>query len=149
MAKFNFKMENILNVKGILEREAENTYRIASSELRLEEDKLSDCYSKLETVENKNRNARNGVFRVSDLHYYQERANYEKEKYKNQALKVNVANKNCNLASSKLHSAKLERKTYEKLKEKEFEEYKLEQKKVESSIIDEFVSYSYKRVGDA
>ena len=42
MAKFIYKMENILNIKYKLEEEAKNVYSAARAQLNLEEEKLQN-----------------------------------------------------------------------------------------------------------
>ena len=121
MAKFIYRMQNILNIKLRLETQAKTEYAENAARLAAEEEKMHHLASR--------------------------RQQYENEAKQSAMNRVNIASikqsKNLDRARDKLNLAMQERKIYEKLREKAFEEFKQELNAQEKKEIDELVSFNY------
>ncbi len=143
MAKFFYKMQNILNIKLKLETQAKNEYAVANAELAEEEEKLETFKRRKSEYENRltelysdkldflKINETAEAVKIMDYHINLQQINVEKAKKKVEA------------AREKLQEAVQERKTHEKLKENAFEVFKMEVAAAESKEIDELVSYRH------
>ena len=143
MAKFFYKMQNILDIKLKLETQAKNEFAIANRELAEEEDKLNKLMERRTGYEMKLKEAYQQTLNIP---YITETANaVEIMKYQINMQKINVmqAEKKVETARQKLQEAVQERKTHEKLKENAFEVFMQEVAAAESKEIDELVSYRH------
>lgn len=148
MAKFFYKMQNILDIKIKLETQAKNEFAIANAILAEEEDKLNALEARRQQYES--RLAQLYTDRL-DVNEIRETADaVELMKYHKRLQEVNVvrARKNAEDARDKLQEAVQDRKTHEKLKENAFEVFKQEVAASESKEIDELVSYRHGQAGD-
>ena len=127
MAKFVFKMQNILAVKEKLESQAKAEYGLEISKLREEEQKKILLEQKKLYYEQQ---------LTECLHDTLDMPRIKQYIIKQQEEKVAKARK-------KLDDAMKERKTYEKLKERAFEEFKLELNAAEQKEVDELVSFRH------
>ena len=143
MAKFTYKMQNILDIKYKLETQAKTSFSIAAATLDKEEEKLAELNLRKWNYENEARKL------VADKLDFQaikvNRAAIENMKgaIRSQTLAVHVAQRNLESARKHLQDVMTERKTHEKLREKSFEEFKVEINHEESKEIDELTSYTY------
>lgn len=143
MARFQYKMQNILNIKYKLETQAKTAFSMAAAKLSQEEDAMRLLVSRREAYEEEARRLVSERLEVLAIRRNQMAIEVMKEKIRNQAVAVHIAERNLDTARMKLNEVMKERKTHEKLKEKEFEEFKREIESEESKAIDELVSYSY------
>ncbi len=143
MAKFIFKMQNILEIKVKLETQAKNAYAAAASRLREEEEKRDILLDRRASYEDNARKLINGKMNIIDIKAEKEALRVMDELIKRQRSKVVLARKNLDLERIKLNQAMVEKKTYEKLRERALEEYREEELARESKEIDELVSYTY------
>lgn len=143
MAKFIYKMQNILDVKINLETQAKQEF--GQAVFRLNEEK-----EKLETIRNR---------RVEYIKHYQDiivnridvmeitltrtGITMTEEEIKKQLSVVRTAERNVEVARKKLEKVVQERKIQEKLKEKAFEAFQKELLMQEQKEIDELVSFRY------
>lgn len=145
MAKFIFKMENILSIKYKLEDQAKAEYGLEIAKLREEEEKLKRLEQRKEEYQMEL------TFRVQAQLNLQEIRNYENAvenmKYNMNLQKIVIRNQELRVeaAREKLDDAMKERKTYEKLKEKAFEAFKAEVEAQEQKEVDELVSFRFAR----
>ena len=116
MAKFVYRMQNILNIKQKLETQAQMAYSIANQRY-LDEQKVLQQY----------------LIR---------RVGYEKQL--KEAVQGNLDLQEVAHARA-LNEVMQERKVQEKLREKAFEEFKQELAAAETKEIDELVSYTYNK----
>lgn len=146
MAKFLYRMQNILNIKYKLETQAKTAFSVAAAALQREEEKLEALRQRKRSYELKARELANG--RLDFLEIRTNRAAIEnmKELIKNQLLAVHVAERNLENARKQLQEVMTERKTHEILKDKAFEEFKKEVEKEESKAVDELVSFTHNHV---
>lgn len=168
MAKFIFKMQNILDIKLRLEDQAKTAYGEARAKLNEEERVLQEfedrktyyeqltrslIYQESEVVTNhlittnKKEIENTGVvsrkLNLKEIKAYENAIETIKYHIKVQKIKVKQAEHELETAREKLNIAMMERKTYEKLKENAFEEFKKEIDAAERKEIDELVSFKF------
>lgn len=143
MAKFIYKMENILGIKYKMEEQAKTSYGIARRKLMTEEERLLGLLALQEKYQNKGKELRMMKLDIKKLREYTEAAEAVKKEIKLQELAVKKAEQQVELARQKLNAAMLERKTHEKLKENAKEVFFLEIASDERKEIDELVSFKY------
>lgn len=143
MAKFLYKMQNVLDVKLKLEDQAKSAYAEAMMKLNEEETKLQALFLRKEQYEEEGRRMREDSINVNDLRENTHAIENLKEQIVLQEEEVRVAEEGVEVANRLLTKAMQERKTQEKLKENAFEEFRRELNAAESKEIDELVSYRY------
>lgn len=144
MARFQYKMQNILNVKYKLETQAKTAFSVAAARLMQEEEKLQQLKQRKEAYEAEAKELVSTRLDVFKINQCRQAIEIMKDRIQNQAVAVHIAERNVEAARAKLNEVMTERKTHEKLKEKEFEEFKRELEHEENKVIDELVSYSYR-----
>lgn len=145
MAKFAYRMQNILDIKYKLETQAKTLYAAASETLRQEELKLKLLYDDINTYEDRIRELNNSVLDVQELKWCNEAIEIKKLQVEKQKNEVKKAQRNLELARIKLNEVMVDRKTHEKLKEKAFEEFKKELEDTEKKEVDELVSFKFNK----
>lgn len=145
MAKFAYKMQNILNIKYRLEDQAKQQFATAQNRLNEEEAHMSELqnrklYYLKEGVEIRQNSLT--VLKMKENEYALKRAD---EDIKAQQLQVKLAQRNLENARVKLAEAAVERKTHEKLRENAFEVFLKDLNASEMKEIDELTSYTYGR----
>ncbi len=143
VAKFVYKMENVLKVKEQIENTRKQEFALAQGKLTAEENKLQELKTRLRIYEQELREATSNKIDVNQLRRLGESINISREQIKAQLVQVEVAKKNLELAQQRLADAVKERKIQDILKEKAFEEFKLEISAQEMKEIDEVVSFNY------
>lgn len=143
MAKFIYKMQNILDVKYKVEEQIKVEFAQANEAYNLEVKKLEDFVSRKYGYEEKLRNLYNENLNISEIRNTINAIDKMKEIIQQQIIEVNKASKHVEEVRQKLNEAMLERKTQETLREKAFEEFLLELKAQEDKETDELVSFRY------
>ncbi len=143
MAKFIYKMENILSIKFKLEEQAKSAFGQAKILLDKEEEKLKLLNDRKEEYEGILRGEINDVLDVREIIRCQEAIEILKYDIKIQQVCVNSAKQQVELARIKLNEAMIDRKIHEKLKETAFEEFKKEINSEEQKEVNELVSFTY------
>lgn len=143
MAKFRYRMQNILDIKEKMENQAKTAYGMANAKLATEQQKLQDILIRRAGYESKVRELVSGSINVLEIRECRKAIDVLKSKQRSQMMNVHAAERDVELARKQLNEAMVERKTHEKLKEKAFEEFKQELLHEESKEIDELVSYTY------
>ena len=143
MAKFIYKMQNILDVKYKVEEQIKVEFAQANEAYNLEVKKLEDFVSRKYGYEEKLRNLYNENLNISEIRNTINAIDKMKEIIQQQIIEVNKASKHVEEVRQKLNEAMLERKTQETLREKAFEEILLELKPQEDKETDELVSFRY------
>lgn len=143
MAKFVYRMQNILDIKKKLETQAKFSYADANQRLMREEKKLQDLKRRQQGFEETHRKLLMSSIQLLEIKNCRKSIEGMKSAIRNQMISVHVAQKNLEMARIKLNEVTLERKTYEKLKENDYVEFKQEVEAQESKEIDELVSYMY------
>lgn len=143
MAKFVYRMQNILDIKIKLENQAKIAYGVANRKLAEEQEKLREILAKRAFYENEAKELVSGTIDVVKIRENKRAIDVIKSQQRTQMMNVHVAEKNVEAARKHLDEVMKERKTHEKLKERTFEQFKQELQYAENKEIDELVSYSY------
>ncbi len=143
MAKFIYRMQNILDIKYKLETQAKTAFSVAAAALNKEEEKLEALRMRERDYERKARELANGKLDFLEIRLNRTAIEIMKETIKNQILTVHVAERNLENARKQLQEVMTERKTHEILKDKAFDEFKKEVEKEESKVVDELVSFTH------
>ncbi len=143
MAKFFYKMQNILDIKLKLETQARNEYAIANAQLAEEEEKLDALERRRQQYENRLAELYTDKLDVKEINETAEAVELMKYHKRLQEVNVMMARKKSDEAREKLQEAIQDRKTHEKLKENAFEVFRQEVAASESKEIDELVSYRH------
>lgn len=146
MARFSYKMQNILDIKFKLENQAKTALANAMAKLEEEKQKLNVLYAKKQQYEENYRNVLEDILNIKELNLCLQGIELMKERIKTQMVAIHVAEKNVEAARQRLQDVMQERKTHEKLKEYAFDEYVKEMNAEESKAIDELVSYNFGKV---
>lgn len=145
MAKFLYKMQNVLDVKLKMEDQAKTVFGTAMAALLEEEAKLEALIRRKEEYEEEGRQLRSSVLNVMSLKENTNAIDNLKDQIVAQEQQVALAEEAVERARQKLQIAMQERKIQEKLKENAFEEFKQELNAAESKEVDELVSYRFGR----
>lgn len=145
MAKFVYRMQNILDIKYKLESQAKTVYAQAINKLRNEELKLQKIYDDINTYENEIRNNSKNSVNIDELRWFSNAIQIKKMEEIEQKKAIEKATKEVELARIKLNEVMIDRKTHEKLREQAFEDFKHEISDAENKEIDEIVSYNFNK----
>lgn len=143
MAKFVYKLQNVLEIKNKMERQAKSVYAEANRKLNMEQEKLEQMIIEKKWLEDHYRKLATGTLAPIELMEARRSIDFQRELIKNQIVEIRVAEKNLELARARLSEAVKERKTHEKLRENAFEEFLAELSAEEKKEIDEVVSYRF------
>ena len=143
MAKFVYRMQNILDIKKKLESQAEIAYGIANQKYLSEQKTLQEYMLRRTEYEKELKDLMTGTLDVKRVGQARSNVNTMKTMIRRQMIEVHKAELELNDARQKLNEIIMERKTHEKLREKAFEQFKEEIKESESKEIDELVSFTY------
>lgn len=144
MARFIFKMENILQVKEKLEDQAKAEYGLELMKLREEEEKKLQMESRKLGYEAKLTIALQSYLDLRNIRRLENAVEVLKFQIKLQEQVIKRQEEQVARAREKLNEAMKERKTYEKLKEKAFDVFRQELNAQEQKEIDELVSYRHR-----
>lgn len=141
MAKFNFRLEPILNLKKQLEDNQKNELGKAITKLESEkyilnsiDEKLSDSIKKVNQV----------LCSPVLVHHIKTHNNYIKylnDEFDRQKEVVKEESRNVDIQREKLLEIVKERKVFEKLRERLFTEFIKEQEVKEQKLVDEIICY--------
>ena len=143
MAKFIYRMQNILNLNEKLEEQARMEYasqQVALNEAEEEEDALKQ---RRESYEIEARRLRSESLNVRDMIANAQAIDIMGDLIVRQHQVVEQEEKKLEVKRSALEEAMKDRKTQEKLKEKAFDDFKLELAMDESKQIDQLTSYTF------
>ena len=143
MARFRYKLQNILSIKEKMETQAKQAFADAKRKLDLEEEALERLYRKREEIEKRAVEVLQGDLDLHEIEDSQMARIISDQRIEEQKHRVNRAMLELEDARSRLEEAVKERKTHEKLKEKQFDEFVREENRSESKSIDELTTYTY------
>lgn len=149
MAKFTYKMQNILDVKYKLENQAKTSFSLAAARLNQEEEKLEGLHQRRMAYESKAKELVADKLDFQEIKVNRIAIETTKGAIQNQVVAVHVAERNLETARLRLQGVMTERKTHEILKEKAFDEFKMELEKEESKAVDELVSFTHNHAKEA
>ena len=145
MAKFVYRMQNILNIKQKLETQAQMAYSIANQTDMDEQKVLQQYLIRRVGYEKQLKEAVQGNLDLQEVAHARANVNDMKTIVRRQMMNVHTAEKEMEDARAALNEVMQERKVQEKLREKAFEEFKQELAAAETKEIDELVSYTYNK----
>ena len=143
MAKFIFKMQNILEIKRKLEDQAKSVYADALAVLDREQNKLKLLETKKDEYERQLTQMISDVLELEKIKFNEDAIEIIKYRMQEQMVVIRDAQMKVERARQALNDAVVERKTYEKLREKAFEDFKIELNAQEQKEVDELVSYTF------
>lgn len=143
MARFRYKMQNILELKKKLEEQQEMALVTARLNLSDEEEKLEHLYNRKRNYEEALRESCKNKLNVNAIKLGA--SSYESMDYfiGLQKIEVKKAEGKVELEQNKMREAMKERKIQEKLREKIFNNYLKELAAEEAATVDELVAYKY------
>ena len=145
MAKFIYRMQNILDIKEKLESQEKIAYSIANGKLMEEQEKLQGLLRRREDYELQLQELETGRLNVKEIQACRRAINSMKSMIRDQMMAVHTAQRNLEMARRRLDAVMKERKTHENLKEKAFDVFKEELAAEEKKQTDELVSYTYQQ----
>lgn len=143
MARFKYRMQNILDIKLKLEIQAKNAYGIANQKYLEQQQILQGLMVKRMKYEKALKEQLEGRIDVREVTNARNNVNSMKTLVRRQMMEVHKAELEMEKARAELNEIVMDRKTHEKLKEKAFQEFQKELLAEESKEIDELVSYSF------
>ena len=143
MAKFTYRMQNILDIKYKLESQAKTSFSLAAAKLNQEEEKLEGLHQRRKNYEMQGKELVADKLNFQDIKINRIAIETTKGAIKNQVVAVHVAERNLEGARRRLQDVMTERKTHEILKEKAFDEFKKELEKEEGKAVDELISFTH------
>lgn len=143
MAKFVYRMENVLKLKEQIENQRQMEFIAAQNKVYEEEEKMKELVNRYRQYLNEQKEMATSKINVVKLRQLGEGIEVTKDLIKAAAVQVKVAKKNMEVSQNRLAEAVKERKIQEKLKEKAFESFKQELNKEEMKEIDEVISFNY------
>lgn len=147
MAKFVYRLQNVLDIKLRLETQAKTEFATAMNLVRTEEEKMRSMILQRNEYQDAIRQQSQGRVDVQQIRINAASVKAMEELMKQQAVKLRIAQRNLDKARDVLNEAVKDRKIYEKLKEKAFEEFKQELNDEEKKEIDQLVSFTYNDKG--
>ena len=145
MAKFRYRMQNILDVKEKLKTQAEAEYSAEMAKLNEEKSKLEELMLTRVEFEKQLKQLLVGKLDLRGIRLTKESIESVKIRIRDQMMAIQRQQRNVNIARQKLDLAQRDVKTHEILKEKAFEEFLKELNAEEMKQIDQLVSYTYGR----
>lgn len=143
MAKFQYSLQSILNIKYKMETQAKQEFSAAMGALDEEEKKLASLKERKVRLESESKGLLQGILDFRKIEDNRQAVSITDEKILIQRGNVSRAEKNVERARQKLKEVMIDRKTYETLREKAFEQFLLDENRAESKSIDELTSYTY------
>ena len=145
MAKFMYRMQNILNIKYKMEEQVKAEFADANYRYNLEVEKLNSYVSKKYNLEEELKELYNSKLDLKKIRLTIAAIDKMKELIELQIIEVNKAYEVVEQVRAKLAEAMIERETHETLKEKAFEEFVKDINYQEMKEIDEVVSFNYSK----
>ena len=143
MAKFKYRMQNILDIKTKLETQAQNEYGIANRKYLEEQAALQELMIRRVEYEKSLKELVEGMLDIKSINNARNDVNNIKTLVRWQMMEVHKAEIVLEKARNELNEKMKERKTHEKLKEHALDEFKADLQMAETKEIDELVSYTF------
>lgn len=143
MAKFKYRMQNILDIKQKLEEAAKMEFAEANAVVLQEEEKLAALHARSRKYEAEGKQLRKQRMHVPDIKNNIHALDVLRELIRDQEREVQKAKQVQEEKRLALQNAMQERKTQEKLYENAFENFILEENAREGREVDELTSYKY------
>lgn len=145
MAKFRYRMQNILDVKLKIETQEKNEFSIAAGRLAEEEEKLEELRRRQSDYIFRLQESSVGELDLQEINYLKKSINTMKSLIRTQMFEVNKAQRELEVVRARLNEVMMERKTHENLKERDFEIFKAEMAAEEAKEIDQLISFTHNK----
>ncbi len=143
MARFKYRMQNILDIKIKLETQARNEYGMANQKYQSEQEKLQKLVLKRVSYEAKLKELMNDIIDVKAVNNARNDVNTMKSLIRTQMFEVKKAEDEVEIKRTALSEIMADRKTHERLRDKEFDKFIQEEKTAEAKEIDQLVSFTF------
>lgn len=143
MARFVYKLQNVLDVKEKVEAQAKQDFATAAGLLEEQKQILAGLYERKELLLAEGQELIKGKLDFHDIEDNRLAKEFVERKIEEQMVNVNKAEANVERARRKMADAVADKKTYDRLKERAFEDFMLEENRAESKAVDELTSYTY------
>lgn len=143
MAKFQYKLQSVLDIKQKLESQEKIAFGLASAKLLEEQEILQKLMIQKAGYDKQAKKLLEGTIDMLAVNACRKAVETMKTRIRGQMMNVHKAEKQLELVRHRLNEVMIERKTYEKLRERKFEEFKAELAYEEKKEVDELVSYTY------
>lgn len=148
MAKFIYRMQNILDIKYKLEEQAKQEYMTVQAQLNEEKERLQDLEDRKAAYFTQYRILLQERLDILEIETCKNAIILMDEYIHNQQLVVARVEKELEQAIRKMNEAMQERKIHEKLREKQWETFLQELSQEEMKEIDQLISYQYNHSSD-
>ena len=143
MAKFNFKLQNILNMKLQMEEMHKNDLSKATKKYMEQKEVINTIEASIRESLREMKEAESDEIRIHDIISYRLYIENLKEKKVQEIKKLKKCENEMEICRNKLVQAVKERKMFESLREKEFDNFKIEIQKADDKVMDEIVSFKF------
>ncbi len=143
MAKFQYRMQSILNIKLKMEEQAKMQFAQAQARLNEEEAKLQNLIDRKECYQAELKDVLQTKLDLLKIEELQNAVMRMEEFIAMQKREVDKAAAALEKERKKLTEVMMERKSHEKLKENAFEQFLQELNSAEGKEVDELTSYTY------
>lgn len=143
MAKFVYRMQNILELKEKMETQEKMAFSIAMAKLNEEQNKLQELLLRRAEYEQKLKDASGGSIDLREITHLKHAIETMKVQIRDQMFAIRKAQKEVDVARMRLDVVMKDRKTHENLRERAFEAFKEEAARQENKEIDELISFTY------
>lgn len=143
MARFQYKMQNVLNVKEKLETRAKQDFAQANRKLEEEKEKLTKLEARKTEYMEEGVRLRMEKIDVKKIRENKMAVLKMDEYITEQKIQINQAAKAVEKARAVLQEVMQERKAHEKLKENAFQVFLKEEQATESKEIDQLTTYTH------
>ena len=137
MAKFQYKLQSVLDIKQKLESQEKIAFGLASAKLLEEQEILQKLMIQKAGYDKQAKKLLEGTIDLLAVNACRKAVETMKTRIRGQMMNVHKAEKQLELVRHRLNEVMIERKTYEKLRERKFEEFKAELAYEEKKEVDE------------
>ena len=143
MAKFVYRMQNILDIKQKLEEQEKANLGLATARYNEEQMKLREVIKRQADYERQLRDLSLGTLNINEIKSCKQSITSMKVLVRDQMIAVSKAQKQMEAVRKRLNEVMMDRKMHEKLREKEFDKFLQELNYEEGKLTDELASYTY------
>ena len=144
MARFRYRMQNILDISEKLESQAKIAYSLALQALLEEQEKLQQLIIRRAQYEMELKRLTSDDLDLREIQMTKNAINSMKSMIRVQMMNVQRAEHLLEQRRKELEAQRIQRKTHETLKEKAFVEFKKEEIRKEDLQVDELVAFTHR-----
>ncbi len=143
MARFRYRMQNILELNEKLEDQQKASFAMANAKLQEEQKILQELMLKKASYEQRVKDYATGMVDILEIQRCKEGVRVTDLQIRTQMTEIRKAQRIVDVERTKLNEAMQARKTQEKLKEKAFDVFLKEVAAEENKVTDELISFKY------